>query len=130
MIFYRAMAVFSLLMGLSLLSLSAGWADEGRVVVFSAEWCANCRDVLPIIQDSAHELGIAVSVIDVDRQDAAKQAKNFGLAIPTTEPPQAYWVDEDHQMLLFDGRSYDPSIMSGTKLKKQVTLKLNQRRAL
>ncbi|MEB3206557.1 MAG: thioredoxin family protein [Vampirovibrionales bacterium] len=131
MTFYRAMAVFGWLtgLGLSLLSLSAAWAEEGRVVVFSAEWCANCRDVLPIIQDSAQELGIPVFVIDVDRQDAARQAKNFGLAIPTTEPPQAYWVADEHQLLLFDGRTYDPSV-SGAKLKKQVTQKLNQRSAL
>jgi hypothetical protein len=81
---------------------------------------------VPVIQDAAKELGIPVSVVDVDRQDAGKQAKGFGLAIPSTEPPQVYWVGDDHQILLFDGRGYEPTTPA-SKVKAQVSQKLLQR---
>lgn len=81
-------------------------AQGNDFVVFTANWCANCRVIVPIVQEIGSSNGIRVHLIDVDRQDAPKQAQGFGLAIPKAELPQVYYVKDGHITLVFDASNF------------------------
>lgn len=88
-------------------SFLSGWsANRGTVVLFSANWCASCREIVPIVRDVATQNNVGVVQIDVDGQDAPKQAHNYGLSIPNDEPPQVYFVDKGRATLIYNGKGY------------------------
>lgn len=81
-------------------------AGRGTMVIFNANWCASCREVVPIAQEIAGQNGMTVRQIDVDAQDAPKQASSLGLSIPNGEPPQIFYVNRGRSILLYNGRGY------------------------
>ena len=109
---FRRMGVASLGFALLLLlggglALRALAAPQGaKMVVFSAGWCAACRELVPAIQQTAGRYQVPVFVIDVDMQQAPKDAKGYGLSIPQKELPQAYLIEANRSFLLFDGDGY------------------------
>ncbi len=101
-------AVGLLVLGLSVgRGVMSGWAaSRGNMVVFSANWCASCREVLPIVRDVASQNGMGVTEIDVDSQMAPKQARALGLSMPNDEPPQVFYVDRGRATLLYNGKNF------------------------
>lgn len=100
-------------LGLMIVGLSVGkgalstWAAvRGNVVVFSANWCASCREVVPVVREVAAQNNLAVTEIDVDSQAAPKQAQNLGLSIPNDEPPQVFFVNKGRSTLLYNGKNF------------------------
>jgi thiol-disulfide isomerase/thioredoxin len=81
-------------------------AARGNVVVFSANWCASCREVLPVVREVASQNSMSVTEIDVDAQTAPKQARGLGLSIPSDEPPQVFLVDHGKTTLLYSGKGF------------------------
>lgn len=105
--------LFVTMVGLLVLGLSvgkgvmSGWAaSRGNMVVFSANWCASCREVLPIVRDVASQNGMGVTEIDVDSQMAPRQARALGLSMPNDEPPQVFYVDRGRATLLYNGKNF------------------------
>lgn len=98
----------ALILGLTVgRGLMAGWAaTRGNIVLFNANWCASCREVAPIVQDVASQNNLGVTQIDVDAQTAPKEARNYGLSIPSDGPPQVYYVDRGRSTLLYNGKDY------------------------
>jgi thiol-disulfide isomerase/thioredoxin len=98
----------ALIMGLTLgRSVMMGWAaTRGNIVLFTANWCASCREVNPIVQEIATQNSLGITQIDVDAQTAPKQARNYGLSIPNDGPPQVYYVDRGRSTLLYNGKDY------------------------
>lgn len=87
--------------------VSTMWAaGNGTLVFFHANWCASCREVLPIVQEIAGQNNLTVLQIDVDNQNAPQQARNFGLSIPSDEPPQVYCMNHGRATLIYNGKSY------------------------
>ncbi|MEB3286638.1 MAG: thioredoxin family protein [Vampirovibrionales bacterium] len=91
--------------------LSAPKAEAAKrtanaIVIFTANWCASCRTVIPVAQEVASQNGLGVETIDVDKQDAPSQASDFGLSIPSADLPQVYYVNNGRITLLFDARQY------------------------
>jgi thiol-disulfide isomerase/thioredoxin len=85
----------------------SGWAvSRGTMVVFTANWCASCREVIPLVRDIASQNNIAVSEIDVDSVSAPKQAQGLGLSVPQDEPPQVFFVNKGHAVLIYNGKNY------------------------
>jgi thiol-disulfide isomerase/thioredoxin len=81
-------------------------ASRGNLVVFSANWCASCRSILPIVRDVAGQNNLSVTEIDVDAQTAPKQAQSFGLSVPNDEPPQVFYINRGHGTLIYNGKGY------------------------
>lgn len=81
-------------------------ADRATLVVFNANWCASCREVVPVVRDIASQNNLTVREIDVDSQTAPKEARSYGLSIPNDEPPQVYLVSRGRVTLLYNGRAY------------------------
>lgn len=77
------------------------------MVIFTSQWCANCRQINPVASQLAQEKGITVHVIDVEDPAAPKQAQRFGLAIPSAELPQVYEVEKGQVVLIYDGNDYE-----------------------
>lgn len=102
-----SLSAFSGLIGLLVGgSLWVQAAARSQIVVFDANWCASCREVVPIIQEVASQNGVAVREIDVDSPNAPEQAKSYGLSIPTRQLPQAYLVKNGNVTLLLDGHQF------------------------
>lgn len=89
-----------------LASTSVQAADRDAVVVFNANWCASCRDVLPIVREVSQQNGYNVVEIDVDDQRAPSKARQYGLEVPSNDPPQVYFLHNGGISLIFDGRNY------------------------
>lgn len=99
--------VLAALMALVAGSLLTGWAaNRGNMVIFSASWCASCREVVPIAREIAAQNNLGVEVIDIDAQDAPRRARSFNLQVPADEPPQVFYTDRGRATLLFNGRNY------------------------
>jgi thiol-disulfide isomerase/thioredoxin len=81
-------------------------AGRGNLVVFSANWCASCREIVPVVRDVAGQNSLGVTEIDVDSQTAPKQAQSMGLSIPNEEPPQVFYVNRGHATLIYNGKGY------------------------
>lgn len=112
--------------GLVVLSSALARPPENTIVVFAANWCATCRDAVPIIQNVASENGLNVNVIDVDAQDAPKTASSYGLSIPKTDIPQAYLISGSSTKLILDGRNY--SYGQGAAIRATLLTNLQQAR--
>jgi thiol-disulfide isomerase/thioredoxin len=85
----------------------SGWAvSRGTMVIFTANWCASCREVIPLVRDIASQNNIAVSEIDVDSVSAPKQAQGLGLTLPQDEPPQVFFVNKGRAVLIYNGKNY------------------------
>jgi thiol-disulfide isomerase/thioredoxin len=83
------------------------WAlSRGTLVMFHANWCASCRQVLPVIKEIATQNNMTFLEIDVDSQDAPKQARNVGLSIPGDEPPQIYSLSRGRTTLIYNGKTF------------------------
>lgn len=90
-----------------LMTMNTTWgAIRGTLVLFSANWCASCRDVLPIVREIAGQNNLDITQIDVDSQDAPRQARHYGLSIPTDEPPQVYFLNRGRATLVYNGKSF------------------------
>lgn len=88
-------------------AINTVWAaGNGTLVFFHANWCASCRDVLPIVQEIAGQNNLTLLQIDVDNQNAPQQARNFGLSIPSEEPPQVYCMNHGRATLIYNGKNY------------------------
>ncbi len=84
-----------------------GWAaTRGNMVVFNANWCASCREVVPIVREVAAQNSISVTEIDVDSATAPKQAQGLGMGIPHDEPPQVFYVEKGRSTLIYNGKGY------------------------
>lgn len=93
------------LVGVSL-AMMVQAAARSTVVVFEANWCASCREVIPVVREIAAQNNLGMQEIDVDAQNAPAQARNYGLNIPTGDLPQVYLVTNGSSSVLFDGRNY------------------------
>ena len=120
---------------LSLVALALFWlsppaahagSQEPQLVVFTASWCAACRDIMPVVERLASERGLALFLIDVDVAAAPRQASSRGLAIPLKELPQVYLLQANKSALLFDGEGY----LLGHRRAAQKTLSSQLRQAL
>lgn len=107
------LAVVSLSVGKGVLSAWA--AARGNMVVFTANWCASCREVVPLVRDIAGQNSLSVTEIDVDSATAPKQAQSFGLGMPHDEPPQVFFVDKGRSTLIYNGKGYKFGYQDATK---------------
>ena len=96
----------ALVMLMAMVPIAEAARQNATIVVFNANWCASCRTIVPVVQDVGRQNQLPVVVIDVDYADAPKQARSYGLSIPTGELPQVYYVVPGSTSLLFDGRQY------------------------
>jgi thiol-disulfide isomerase/thioredoxin len=104
--FKRALVAISVL-AMIMTSLSPAWSQgKGSMVIFAANWCASCREVVPIAREVASQNGLDVVEIDVDSPDAPKRAQSLGMSIPNGEPPQVFYTNRGRTVLLFNGRGY------------------------
>ena len=97
--------ILAALVAMSFLSKANVAAKD--MVIFTSQWCANCRQINPVATQLATERGITVHVIDVEDPGAPKQAQRFGLAIPSAELPQVYEVEKGQVVLIYDGNNYE-----------------------
>jgi len=82
-----------------------GFSQE--MVMFTANWCAGCREVQPVVQQLATQRGLKVTIIDVDKPDAPKLSQQFGLDIPKRELPQVYaQAKKGQSTLIYDGATH------------------------
>jgi thiol-disulfide isomerase/thioredoxin len=108
------------------LSFSQAQADAQKMVIFTAKWCATCREVVPMAKQVASQYGLSVLEVNVDDQNAPAQVRPFGLNVPNVDPPQVYWVGNGQVNLVLDGRNYD----YGKSDLMQSTLVQNLRRSM
>jgi thiol-disulfide isomerase/thioredoxin len=99
-------------------------AADAQLVMFTATWCASCRDVMPVVERLASGQGLPIVLIDVDEPNAPQQASSKGLAIPSKELPQVYLLQANRASLVFDGEGY----VLGHRMAAQqsLTAKINQ----
>src|SRR5690606_165889 len=79
---------------------------QDQVVVFTANWCASCREVVPVVREVVQQNGLPAVVIDVDSQYAPREASRYGLSVPTEAPPQVFLVRESRIIRLYNGEQY------------------------
>lgn len=84
-------------------------ANPDHMVVFTAKWCASCNTLVPGVESVSRRLQIPFTVIDVDATTAPGAAQNFGLAIPRTNLPQAYYIRGEEQTLVLNGQLFRPN---------------------
>ena len=77
-----------------------------QVVVFSANWCASCRDVVPIVEEIAGQKGIKVNVVDVDDPSTPSVVRSLGLKVPQGDLPQVFSNHQGQWQSVFDGSDY------------------------
>lgn len=99
-----ALLVVATLVGGS--SLFAETRQNPTLVVFTANWCASCRKVVPLVQDVGVKRGVTVEVLDVDDSATPTRVTSFGLAMPRSKPPMVYVVQGGQTTLVLDGKSY------------------------
>lgn len=95
-----------------------------RLVVFTASWCASCRTLVPSLQEVATSLALPVEVVDVDGAAAEATAKAIGVALPSKELPQGFYVQGNGSTLVFDGTGYTQN--DATKAKTTTRGKILQ----
>lgn len=91
--------------------------DSKKLVVFTASWCAGCRDVLPTINKVAAAKTVPVVTIDVESGQAPNQADSHGLAVPHRELPQVYLLHGNKAELVVDGNTYQMGQRSKVEAK-------------
>jgi ribosomal protein S18 acetylase RimI-like enzyme/thiol-disulfide isomerase/thioredoxin len=73
-----------------------------KVLDFMATWCGPCKELGPVLKRLAAERGIALEVIDIDKQD--KRATRFGVdSVPTVHIVRADDASEE-SVDSFEGR--------------------------
>ncbi len=77
-----------------------------QLLVFTANWCANCRQVVPVVNDVARQQRVEVVTIDVDSSNAPSQAKRYGVGILETDLPHVYLLRNGKPTLVIDGKNY------------------------
>jgi thiol-disulfide isomerase/thioredoxin len=102
-----AMALGAVLLRVLPSQAGNGNGSQGAVVVFTASWCAKCRDLAPIIQAATSEVGVPLQWVDVDNPNAPNQAQAFGVSIPGGDPPHVLWVKGGRAQSLIDSRAYN-----------------------
>jgi thiol-disulfide isomerase/thioredoxin len=80
-----------------------------RMLIFTAQWSAKSRDILPLVQSLGQQAGVSVQIIDVDAPEAPSVAKSIGMSIPSSEPPQVYLLRNGQVQLLLDSKNYNYS---------------------
>lgn len=96
--------VLALIGGLWAADLTAHGQDpKPALAAFTANWCASCRDIIPLAADIAQQNGVTITIIDVDDPQAPKRAKALGLAIPTRDLPQVFVMRGGQGQLILDG---------------------------
>jgi thiol-disulfide isomerase/thioredoxin len=107
---YGRLALVALLLlsgiGLGRKAFAGPTVTEPYLVVFTASWCASCRDVMPVLERLASVNNLPLVLIDVDEPTAPKQASQRGLAIPVKELPQVFVMQANRSSVLFDGEGY------------------------
>jgi thiol-disulfide isomerase/thioredoxin len=101
-------------------------AEGDHLVVFTAQWCASCTTLVPRVQGLAARLSIPFTAIDVDDTKATSQARQFGLSIPRTDLPQAYYIQSGKQTLVLEGKQYNAG--QAAQLEADVQKKVNDLR--
>lgn len=98
---------FALSVAVVLTKPAPAFAQQGnQLIVLTANWCANCRSMIPIVQDTARQNRMSVTLIDVDQQSAPKQAKEFGIPILSRDLPQVFLVSPSGTRLVLEGKNY------------------------
>lgn len=92
---------------------------EDRLVVFTATWCASCRDLMPVIERLASQRQLSLLLIDVDEPRAPKTAQGLGLEIPHRELPQVYLLRDSKASLVLDGSTYQLGQRRAAQLQLQ-----------
>ncbi len=77
-----------------------------QLLVFTANWCANCRQVVPVVNDVARQQQVEVISIDVDASNAPSQAKRYGVGILESDLPHVYLLRNGTPKLVIDGKNY------------------------
>jgi hypothetical protein len=78
------------------------------------------------VQGLAARLSIPFTAIDVDDTKATSQARQFGLSIPRTDLPQAYYIQSGKQTLVLEGKQYNAG--QAAQLEADVQKKVNDLR--
>ena len=59
-------------------------SDKPMLVDFWAPWCAPCKQIAPILEEVAEEMGDAVKICKLNVEEHQQVAQKFGIrAIPT-----------------------------------------------
>jgi thiol:disulfide interchange protein len=89
-----------------LLFISRAYAEKGpTLLVFTAGWCASCREVLPAVKAYASGKGYAVQVVDVDDSAAQGLTRQYGLSMNQVAPPMVYFVTGGKPSVIIDDKS-------------------------
>jgi thiol-disulfide isomerase/thioredoxin len=101
----------SLLCVLTVLAVLSCWrvyADKTpTLLMFTASWCASCRDVLPSVKAYAASKGYPVQVIDVDDANAQGISRQLGLTINQVSPPMVFLTGVGHPQIIINDASAD-----------------------
>jgi ABC-type glycerol-3-phosphate transport system substrate-binding protein len=101
-----AILAISSLGALGAFNALANAADGDTLVVFTTNWSASSRGVLPIVRDVASQNGVKVDQIDVDAQDAPSRSQKYGIGIPKGSMPQVFVVRNKRATKVYDGGAY------------------------
>jgi thiol-disulfide isomerase/thioredoxin len=84
-------------------SLNLAFAEKAPVLLmFTASWCASCRDVLPAVKAYAANKNYAVQIVDVDNAAADALTRQYGLTLKQVSPPMVYFVGAAGKTLVLD----------------------------
>ncbi len=109
--FRKMLAGVALFVLAATVSVAAWAANRMCLVVLNSNWCYSCREVVPIAQEIAQQNNLSVTVIDIDRQDAPRLARTYGIAIPSDSQEDAPWiylVNGNRTVLIYSGNGYKP----------------------
>lgn len=105
--YWALLALTSCSLGFGLLAEPVQAVAGEQLVVFTASWCASCRDLMPVVERIGSEHGVPILLVDVDEPKSPRTVKSMGLSIPTKELPQIYLLQPGKSTsLLFDGENY------------------------
>ena len=101
---WRHIPLTLLLVGL--LVVTKAYADKGpTLLVFTAGWCASCREVMPAVKAYATGKGYTLQVVDVDDSAAQGITRQYGLNINQVAPPMVYFVTGGKPVVVIDDKA-------------------------
>jgi thiol-disulfide isomerase/thioredoxin len=105
----RLFLAFGVLSSVILLnSFLTARSDKGpTILVFTANWCASCREVMPAVQGLVSQKGFLMQLVDVDQEVAVKLAKDYGLTLNRLDPPRVYYISPGKPPVLLLDESSD-----------------------